>query len=662
MRSGEKRRPGRPPTYVFDRPEGELTENERRLKASVMKRRQRQNRSYHRRKRAKELMAESKRLGVLGSPGTGFGEESCLFVVPGSDPGGVSPDSSAYSPPCQEVPQGLPKGGEVEELGPASSNNAIEAMLGNVPDQVSYVSEAHDPPSSFGCGAASLSRVISDGSGCSAAGASPVASKVTSLAEGADDETLLIDEILDVTTHTSMQHSAHLVRCASARAGLVSSTEGRLRSLHAQARDGLRDLVVFPGSFDGEAAAAVMGLPSDCASAQDVMAVLRPLVDLNFVTVSANGRYAMNKVAAALLKEKLRPDRVCTARKRFVEHFLKVLRGLDTDGVVRNGKERARAMQTFNLERGNMKYVHQLCRQMGVKQLRSFLTTGAAVLRFCVKAQERVGYFEEVVDHGQALTEKSRPQTCAEVREWTRLSLALSEAYYDMLSSGQAESHLSKTLLLMGETVQGKCLPDVVCSVLVLLLLAQLRIERHQPGEAKELIVRSLRAIGSSGLQNTTLAVNAMTSLSVVYLMTKEHDKALKTGTKLIDLVVSLGFKHMPIFADALGTMGLIHLHSGNAAEAEKNFFAGLEVIGSWVGKPWEESVPLQDCQDLDIWLLEGLAKSYSMQRKNGLAHDLLKKASAQRAVRGLGSVGTSWGDNSLSHLPTHIIYPRHVY
>ena len=48
-----KRRPGRPPTYVFDRPDEELTENERRLRSAVLKRRERQNRSYRRRKLAK---------------------------------------------------------------------------------------------------------------------------------------------------------------------------------------------------------------------------------------------------------------------------------------------------------------------------------------------------------------------------------------------------------------------------------------------------------------------------------------------------------------------------------------------------------------------------------------------------------------------------------
>lgn len=51
------RRPGRPPVYKFDRPDNELSENERRLKDAILKRRTRQNRSYHRKKLLRELQS-----------------------------------------------------------------------------------------------------------------------------------------------------------------------------------------------------------------------------------------------------------------------------------------------------------------------------------------------------------------------------------------------------------------------------------------------------------------------------------------------------------------------------------------------------------------------------------------------------------------------------
>lgn len=55
--AASKRRPGRPPTYVFNGLDSEMSENERRLRRAVLKRRQRQNRSYRRKKLAKEALA-----------------------------------------------------------------------------------------------------------------------------------------------------------------------------------------------------------------------------------------------------------------------------------------------------------------------------------------------------------------------------------------------------------------------------------------------------------------------------------------------------------------------------------------------------------------------------------------------------------------------------
>eukprot|EP00172_Hildenbrandia_rubra_P000289 Plantae.Rhodophyta-Hildenbrandia_rubra.ctg11301.p1 GENE.Plantae.Rhodophyta-Hildenbrandia_rubra.ctg11301~~Plantae.Rhodophyta-Hildenbrandia_rubra.ctg11301.p1 ORF type:complete len:782 (+),score=157.62 Plantae.Rhodophyta-Hildenbrandia_rubra.ctg11301:1955-4300(+) len=50
MPTPAKRKPGRPRTYIFDKPDELLTENEQRQKIAVMKRRMRQNRSYQRKK------------------------------------------------------------------------------------------------------------------------------------------------------------------------------------------------------------------------------------------------------------------------------------------------------------------------------------------------------------------------------------------------------------------------------------------------------------------------------------------------------------------------------------------------------------------------------------------------------------------------------------
>ncbi|CAN8071191.1 unnamed protein product [Agarophyton chilense] len=55
----DKPKRGRPPTYKFLKPDSELSENEKRLKESVLKRRQRQNRSYQE-KRMRRQMEKTK--------------------------------------------------------------------------------------------------------------------------------------------------------------------------------------------------------------------------------------------------------------------------------------------------------------------------------------------------------------------------------------------------------------------------------------------------------------------------------------------------------------------------------------------------------------------------------------------------------------------------
>ncbi|KAJ8903068.1 hypothetical protein NDN08_006383 [Rhodosorus marinus] len=78
--SGNSRRPGRPATYIFDRPDDELTEEDRKLKNAVLKRRSRQNRSYQKRKMMKLAQKQANGqavdfLTVAGANGSAAGPE-----------------------------------------------------------------------------------------------------------------------------------------------------------------------------------------------------------------------------------------------------------------------------------------------------------------------------------------------------------------------------------------------------------------------------------------------------------------------------------------------------------------------------------------------------------------------------------------------------------
>mmetsp|Transcript_36506 Transcript_36506/g.145977 ORF Transcript_36506/g.145977 Transcript_36506/m.145977 type:complete len:604 (-) Transcript_36506:3805-5616(-) len=78
--NGSSRRPGRPATYIFDRPDNELTEEDRKLKNAVLKRRSRQNRSYQKRKMMKLAQKHANGqavdfLAAAGAQGGGAGSE-----------------------------------------------------------------------------------------------------------------------------------------------------------------------------------------------------------------------------------------------------------------------------------------------------------------------------------------------------------------------------------------------------------------------------------------------------------------------------------------------------------------------------------------------------------------------------------------------------------
>jgi hypothetical protein len=108
----------------------------------------------------------------------------------------------------------------------------------------------------------------------------------------------------------------------------------------------------------------------------------------------------------------------------------------------------------------------------------------------------------------------------------------------------------------------------------------------------------------------------------------------------MVDILDSLGYAEMPIYADALGTMGVVYLNMKQLEDAQRLFCKALEVINSWFGKAsWKKVVPYEHCQDLDIWLLEGLAKVYDAQGKIVQADSLRDNASMKRAQRGLCDV-----------------------
>ncbi|KAK1862005.1 hypothetical protein I4F81_004581 [Pyropia yezoensis] len=222
---------------------------------------------------------------------------------------------------------------------------------------------------------------------------------------------------------------------------------------------------------------------------------------------------------------------------------------------------------------------------------------------------------------------------CPELRSKARLHLALGEAHCDTLNVEAAEEPLQRAMELMGEVSPARsCLPELIDSVLVLLLVASIRMQATPPRtrEARALLVRALRVLTAAGLGKTTLAVNAMTNLTQIHLRRGELLKARSVVSQLLDVLDTMRYSKMPIYADALGSQAMVSLALGDAPAAERQFSAALEVVAEWGTKTWG-SLPVQHCLDLDLWLLEGLARAMRVQ---GRVED----------AASVGQGGNGWG------------------
>lgn len=217
-----------------------------------------------------------------------------------------------------------------------------------------------------------------------------------------------------------------------------------------------------------------------------------------------------------------------------------------------------------------------------------------------------------------------------------RLYLALSEAYFDQLKMEEAERPLLEALTLMGDSPKSDASSaSIVDSVLVLLLLSNLRLTAGRVRDARVLCVKALKILAEAGLGRSTFGINAMSNLVTIYLMEGHRDKAKSVASRLLDTLNTMRYTGMPIYADALGVCAMVSMSEGDYMEAEKQYGRALETVGKWGSKEWT-GIPVQHCLDLDLWLMEGLAECIRRQGKIGDALVLEQRAAEDRESRGL--------------------------
>lgn len=493
-----------------------------------------------------------------------------------------------------------------------------------------------------------------------------------------------------------------LRRMTEIKSIVFDNLRSKYLTMQSTVQSAVRHFVIFPRTFNLRAAASVAGLDED--NLVIMQGMLDNMIQANFI-ITSKGRYELNDAARLFLNEdptvfshNLASSTYDVAQDRFIQHYKTQLSRLQDDNIHRVGWVREEAMALYDSERENMEFAEYLLNGRN-EQLRQFLTAGITVMRYCVSAANRERVLRKALSDDETSTEDNIITLITESTASTaptqssvssqpaqpkrgpcdknnkaRLQLALSEAYFDQLKTRDAEKPLLQALKLMGDLTPNCGTPAsaIVNSVLVLLLLSNVRLNQNRIKDARILCVKALRILADAGLGRSTFGINAMSNLVTIYLTDGLLDKAKSVANKLLDTLNTMRYSGMPIYADALGVCAMVSLAEKDYHEAERQFGTALETVGKWGSKDWS-GIPVQHCLDLDLWLMEGLAEAIRKQGRVDEALVLDERAVEDRKLRGLPkregssldvpqikSLDSSDPSSSLDDSPRHVL--RHLY
>lgn len=734
------RKPGRPATYVFDKPDDQLSEKERKLKVSIEKRRLRQNRSYHRRKKVRKQQETTSAISgpsqsatalqsvlasaaadpatslqlPLSSPAAAASFAAAAAAIAAvADPLGSSTqtshsqstlplpkfipgfaqnpldllasatasgvDSSSVSLSPTLGPPTLPyspvtSAVKTDRVHPVDMANLV-APFGHNIDLVPTISQdangiitSIEPPIELDVTKPPADEISSFSLGLGSSGA-----QNTFTEENEDPTDELVKSALvaakeyanrPLNLRDIVDQETELRRMTGIKKIVFDNLRSKYVAMAPNMQSAIRHFIIFPRTFNLKAATAIAGLDdSQDAQLVSMQGMLNSLIETNFI-ITDKGRYELNEAArlflnedSSVLNDNISGSTYQVAQERFIDHYRRQLKQMLDDDIHRIGWLREQAMALYDSERENMEFSEYLLNGRN-SDLRQFLSAGITVMRYCVSATNRERLLLKALSEDETSTEdimKSLGRTSSSVLDVSsahelesnrskeqdkhyraRLFLALSEAYFDQLKMKEAELPLLKALKLMGDLKPNSGNSStIVDSVLVLLLLSNLRLATDRIREARENCVKALRILAEAGLGRSTFGINAMSNLVTIYLMEGQKEKAKAVSGRLLDTLNTMRYTGMPIYADALGVCGMLSMAEGDYKEAERQYARALETVGKWGSKDWT-GIPVQHCLDLDLWLMEGLAEALRRQGKEQDAQVLEQRAAEDRESRGL--------------------------
>ena len=349
------------------------------------------------------------------------------------------------------------------------------------------------------------------------------------------------------------------------------------------------------------------------------------------------------------------------AKKRFVTYYSSRLREFHPNNLNTNGSERFRAIEYCDDENGNIKAAFEFSINWeDSTHLINFLYNGAAVLRYSISGHDRIKWFNYGMQKLNQASQSNEPRRMMK----TRFHVALAEAYMDILAYQDAQTHLDESIRRMNDDKQNGTVCSM-CSVISPLLLAQLHTRSQSYEIAQQLLEQVLRHLQNTGMQYTTFAISCLLNLATVYTATHLFKKALHMMHAAMDVLNRLGFGRLPIYADALQTLGTFHMEQDNTQEAQRLFSAAFDVIEKWKSSRTWKNAPIEHCMHLDIFLIECIAKTMFIQNRRDEGRELLSNARQRIMSRDLKEISPNIEENSLIGSPDQSlisVLTRHLY
>mmetsp|Transcript_3075 Transcript_3075/g.9382 ORF Transcript_3075/g.9382 Transcript_3075/m.9382 type:complete len:536 (-) Transcript_3075:99-1706(-) len=375
-------------------------------------------------------------------------------------------------------------------------------------------------------------------------------------------------------------------------------------------------LSVFPASINVKAAAFVLHVPEDLAEKFFLLIGQSKAVKedscWHIVSTARQLKISRNAGCTGLIK---------VAKADFCEYFTKIAARIAVNCFKENGATRKQHLQDYINDRFNFEHICNLP-DVDVKMLNEL----AYLMRQCTDAALRAQLYLKVL-------ERTEWSSCAETNiETAILRLSLAESFFDSFRDQEALEMVKKSREVLETSYrqnQLQTLRNKACLFRARLLEIQLLnrtdgVAENRRTESEELLESTVQTFNNEGLSETSLMVEALLISCLMCIKRHESTRAGQAVSHICSLVDLLQLENTAVQALVKAVLGAYYATEQKLDLAEENLKNAAEILMKWASL-WSH-VSLNHCLDLEVFILEGLAKIRN-QKMDASAQDTARQA-----------------------------------